>query len=238
MKLLNTNASNPKILKSQTGTEYNIASLSLMPNDQICAARLLAECADPCLVQAARGAFPNVQQARMSKSDFWHQDKAGFLELLKTEIKAFRKKCHAAGKEACFRLNTFSDIPYEKLGIPQAFGDCLFYDYTKIAGRLGRTPANYHLTFSYSAAPQYQKSVAMALKTDAPVAVVFRGFVPVGDYYLGREIIDGDKSDLINMKAKGQIVGLRLKGQKSVQESRSPFIVSPYDAAAMERRAA
>jgi hypothetical protein len=69
---------------------------------------------------------------------------------------------------------------------------------------LDRTPDNYDLIFSYSQELKYQKQVAKALQTNAPVAVVFRGFVPVGNYFLGREIVDGDKSDIWNQKQKGK----------------------------------
>jgi hypothetical protein len=42
---------------------------------------------------------------------------------------------------------------------------------------------------------------------------------------MGREVIDGDLSDLFNLKARNKIVGLKLKGGKDIQLSQSPFIV-------------
>ena len=108
---------------------------------------------------------------------------------------------------------------------PQAY----FFDYTKVAARLGRTPPNYDLIFSYSQNPAYQKQVARALQTNAPLAVVFRGHVPIGSYFLGREIVDGDKSDILNQKQKGKIVGLKLKGHEA-KKSKSLFIVEPSQA--------
>ena len=81
--------------------------------------------------------------------------------------------------------------------------------------------------FSFSDAPKYQRQVNRALETDAPMAVVFRGFVPVGNHFMGREIIDGDKSDLENLKAHGKIVGLKIKGNAATKNSTSPFIVDP-----------
>lgn len=227
MALLNTAAGNAKILKSQTGTDFRIASLSLYPNDAICPASIMAECRKPCLVSAGRGAMSTVAAGRQRKSDFWMNDREAFIRQLVHEMQNFEKLCHKQGKRAAFRLNTISDIPWEKYGIPQAFPDALFYDYTKVASRLGRTPKNYKLIFSYSAAPRYQNQVTLAAKSTAPVAVVFRGFVPVGETFLGREIIDGDKSDLTNIDAQGKIVGLKLKGGKTVQQSKSPFVVDP-----------
>ena len=223
MKLLNTNASNTKILKSQTGTEYLIASLSMMPDDIICPARHIAECAEDCLKSAGRGVMQSVFNSRSSKTALWHKDNTAFIMQLMLEIARFRRYCSKQGKKAAFRLNTISDIQWEKYGIPQAFPDCLFYDYTKIASRLGKTPENYKLIFSYSAAPKYKNQVIRALKKTAPVAVVFRGGLP--KTFLGRPVLDGDKSDLTNMYSKNYVVGLKLKGGKRIQASTSPFII-------------
>ena len=85
------------------------------------------------------------------------------------------------------------------------------------------------MIFSYSQEPKYQKQVKRALQTDRPVAVVFRGFVPVGSYFLGREIVDGDLSDIANQKQRGKIIGLKLKGNEA-KKSKSLFIVEPSQA--------
>ena len=223
MKLLNTNASNTKIMKTQKGTEYEIASLSLMPDSIICPAQIIAKCKEPCLVGAGRGQMHSVARSRQSKSDLWHSDKSLFLETLTKEMAAFITRCNKREKLAAFRLNTISDIPWEKYGIPQLFPQALLYDYTKLAARLGRTPENYKLMFSFSAAPAYQNQVRAALKTNVPISAVFRGGLP--KTYLGRPVIDGDKSDLVNLYSGASIVGLKLKGGKAIQASKSPFIV-------------
>ena len=178
MKLLNTNASNTKIMKTQTGTEYLIASLSLMPNSIICPAQTIAACKDPCLVSAGRGQMHSVAASRQSKSDLWHLDRALFLETLTKEMAAFIKRCNTRGKLAAFRPNTISDI---------------------------------------------QNQVNAALKKDVPISAVFRGGLPKS--FLGRKVIDGDKSDLVNLYSGNVIVGLKLKGGKRIQASQSPFIV-------------
>ena len=85
------------------------------------------------------------------------------------------------------------------------------YDYTKLAHRLGRTPETYKLMFSYSGAQAYQNQVKTALKTDVPISAVFRGPMPAE--FLGRRVIDGDASDLVNVMAGPVIVGLQAKGQ-------------------------
>jgi len=76
--------------------------------------------------------------------------------------------------------------------------------------------------FSYSGRKQYKKQVELALKTDVPVAVVFRGGLP--KTFLDRPVIDGDKSDLFNVKAGKVVVGLVAKGK--ARKSDSDFIVN------------
>ena len=229
MKLLSTNANNTKIRKSQKESGLRIASLSLYPNDLICSGAALALCMKPCLKDSGYGIFPNVKDGRQSKTDFYLNDQEGFLKQLVKEMRNFVALCKKNGESPAFRLNTISDIDWTKHGIPQMFPEAYFYDYTKVAARLGRTPKNYDLIFSYSQNPAYQKQVNRALQTDAPLAVVFRGHVPVGSYFLGREIIDGDQSDILNQKQTGKIVGLRLKGH-AAQKSKSLFIVEPSQA--------
>ena len=229
MKLLDTSANNTKIKKSQKESGLRIASLSLYPNDLICSGAKLALCMKPCLKDAGFGIFPNVKDGRQAKTDFYMQDKEGFLAQLIKEIRNFISLCIRNGEKPAFRLNTISDIDWTKHGIPQMFPQAYFFDYTKVAARLGRTPPNYDLIFSYSQNPAYQNQVKKALKTNAPIAVVFRGFVPVGSYFLEREIVDGDRSDVFNQTQKGKIIGLRLKGNEA-KKSKSLFIVEPSQA--------
>ena len=63
--------------------------------------------------------------------------------------------------------------------------------------------------FSYSNAPAYQQSVRKALKTDVPISVVFYGNIP--SHYMGKEVVDGDSSDIVNLSHKNKIVGLKYK---------------------------
>lgn len=214
MKLLSTTGSNTKIAKSikSTGGEMRIASLSLMPDDKICPARHLAGCADSCLNTAGRGSFSNVQQARRAKSQWWHDDRDAFLAQLRKEMHSFIKSCKRQGVVPVFRLNTISDIQWEKfLDLDGEFGDAYFYDYTKLGYRLGRTPKNYRLMFSFSNRDEYQFQVTKALESGCPISVVFRGGLP--NYFLGRPVIDGDESDIYNVNSGKVIIGLRAKGK-------------------------
>jgi hypothetical protein len=217
MKLLDTTGGNAKLKKSdKSSQEYRLAGLSLMPDDILCPYRNVAGCAKSCLESAGMGVFSNVKAGRQRKSDWWHGDRAGFLDKLRKELTNFEKLCKRQGVKAAVRLNVLSDIPWEKHGIPQEFPDIFFYDYTKNASRLGKTPSNYELMFSYSNEPAYQKVVVKALRSDVPMSVVFRNGMP--KYYKGRRVIDGDASDLVNVKAGKVIVGLVAKGKAKKDE--------------------
>lgn len=234
MKLLNTTGGNTKIAKSMKSLigsdKVRIASLSMMPDDILCPARHLAGCASPCLQSAGRGRMSNVAQGRQRKTDYWHADRARFIAQLRTEMHSFIRTCLRQGVKPVFRLNTISDIAWEShLDMAGEFGDAFFYDYTKRANRLGKTPANYKLMFSYSAVPAYQKQVGKALQTDAPIAVVFRGNLP--KMFMNRPVIDGDASDIVNVQSGRVVIGLLAKGK--AKQDTSGFVVDATDAIAV-----
>lgn len=232
MKLLNTSASNTKIAKSikQAGGKVRIASLSLYPDDIICPARHLAGCAAPCLVSAGRGAYSNVVASRKAKTKLWHEDRDAFITQLRKEMHSFIRICQRQDVQPIFRLNTISDIPWEKyLDMEGEFGSAFFYDYTKLSKRItsNKLPRNYKLMFSFSASTEFAKQVHEAINTRVPMTVVFRGGLP--SMFMGRPVIDGDVSDIDNVNAGEVIVGLRAKG-KAVKELDNPFIVDNPEA--------
>lgn len=212
MKLLSINASNTKIAKTQKGEKIptRLASLSLYPDDIICAGSKAAKCQDGCLVSAGRGRFDNVANARRAKTAYFHADQSGFIDQLKKELTNFDKLCKRQNVRGVVRLNTISDIAWENYEIPQSFSDLTFYDYSKRVKRIGNTPSNYSLMFSYSGAPSYKKQVEQ-MPAGYPMAVVFRGELPTD--FMGRKVIDGDISDLDNLRAGHVVVGLRAKGK-------------------------
>ena len=225
MKLLDRGGSNTKLSKTNDGSEYLVAGLSLFPDDILCAYKNRANCGKTCLVYTGMArVFPKVNEARQRKTAWFHEDREAFLNQLRKELRLHEKNCIKKGIKPACRLNVFSDIAWEKLGIPQEFPNIYFYDYTKNAYRLGNTPDNYKLIFSYSKSADYQKFVARAWDTDVPIAVVFKDRMP--DTFIGRPVVDGDKSDLDNVRAGRVIIGLIEK--KSGNED-ADFMVSPND---------
>ena len=222
MKLLDTSGGNTKLRKTDgSTTKYRVAGLSMMPDDILCPYRNVAACKDDCLVETGRGVMRPVREGRQRKTDFWHLDQEAFKAQLRKELTNFDKLCKRQGIKGAVRLNVLSDIPWEHHGIPQEFPDLYFYDYTKNSSRLGKTPKNYDLMFSYSKAPDYQKFVVKALRTEVPVSVVFKNGMP--EFFMGRRVIDGDASDLVNVKAGPVVIGLKFKGAKD--KANDDFVV-------------
>jgi hypothetical protein len=232
MKLLDTKGGNTKLAKTNKGDVYRVAGLSLMPDFKLCPASKAAGCFEGCLKSAGRGRFANVAKARADKAEFWRNDQPGFLDQLRRELAAFVRSCERAGVKPAARLNVLSDIAWERTGIIDEFPGVFFYDYTKRAERLGKTPGNYSLMFSYSGRAQFAGNVAKALETDAPLAVVFRS-PEFPRHYLGRPVIDGDISDLDNVKAGRVVIALKAKGP--ARRDRSGFVVDLDDTASEAR---
>lgn len=230
MKLLDTKGGNTKVRKSMKMGDVRIASLSMEPTPELCPHSAIAECFDKCIKKSGFAAiFKSVTDSRMAKTEWFMQDREAFLAQLRKELHNFIKLCRKQGVQPVVRLNTFSDIKWETLlDMGGEFAEIFFYDYTKNAKRLGNTPENYKLMFSYSAAEQYSKHVVKALQTDSPITVVFRGEFP--DYYLNRPVIDGDVSDLDNVFAGKVIVGLRVKGDEAKRpDPTNKFIVDAHN---------
>ena len=226
-KLLDTYAGNLKIKKTQKlNGAVRIASLSMYPDDILCPWSKVANCRKLCLKSSGRGRFENVKDARIAKKDYYHDAPEMFLNQLRRELSNFIKVCKRNNVQPVARLNVLSDVAWERHQIPQEFPELFMYDYTKTAFRLGKTPDNYALMFSYSAEPEYQDSVSKALKTNVPLAVVFDQ-VPVGSMFLDREVINGDQSDLLNVQAGPVVVGLKYKITDAYQSDidNSRFIV-------------
>lgn len=223
-KLLSIDGSNTKINKTQKAEAVptRLASLSLYPDDVICAGSKAADCMESCLKSAGMGVFSNVIAGRKAKTDWFHSDQSGFMDQLRRELSNFDKLCKRTGVVGYVRLNTISDIAWEQFDIPQSFPDLNFYDYTKRVRRLGKTPANYNLMFSYSGVASYRKQVER-MPDGYPMAVVFKGRLPT--HFRGREVIDGDKSDLINLRSGHVVVGLLAKGK--AKHDTSGFVVDP-----------
>tara|TARA_R110000824_G_scaffold6564_2_gene30257 strand:+ start:145 stop:873 length:729 start_codon:yes stop_codon:yes gene_type:complete len=193
------------------GKPVRMAQLSMMPNAILCAGSKAAGCMDDCLKEAGLAVvYKSVNESRQHKTDYFQSQPEKFKAQLIRELTNFSKLCKKQGVQGVVRLNVLSDIAWEEIGIPQLFPELFFYDYTKRVKRIGKTPTNYKLMFSYSGKASYRKQVEAAYNKDVPIAVVFRGEFP--KRFLGRQVVKGDLSDLINVQSGKVVVGLKAKG--------------------------
>lgn len=241
VKLLNVDA-NAKTVKGQK-KGYMTAVLYLLQGNRsghnVCGMHELAECLKPCLGEAGRGGIavdsatftaPNgeqipdntIQRARLERTLFFIYEQAQFMAQLVREVRAFIARAKKLGLIPVIRLNGTSDIRWEDIPVEGAanifalFPRVMFYDYTKLPNRRRAIGVrNYRLTFSYSHAPAFAPIVARAVSTygaSVNYAAVFAGKT-LPAHFLGREVINGDESDLRFLDKPGVVVGLTAKGK-------------------------
>ena len=200
-----------------------------------CAMAHIAECHEPCLNSAGRGAFNSVQAARVRKTQLFFNDRAAFFAELIPSIRSLIRKAKAANLIPLCRLNGTSDIRWESASfeyediyynnIFEMFPDLQFYDYTKIPNRVTAHIPNYDLTFSYSGVVEFQPYVRRAIDQGYRIAVVFRNREDIPAEFLGTTCVDGDDSDLRHEDPHGVVVALYAKGK--AKRDTSGFVVDP-----------
>lgn len=228
--LLTLERGNLKLSKS-AGTTYYSVGLSLAPWKLAGMGNLCAgaskECIAGCLNTSGRGTMYMAQRARIARTRAAlsrdREIRADFISLLVSELETYARRSHRNGLILAARLNVYSDLAWETMApwLFTRFQHVRFYDYTKIIGRLGRTPANYDLTFSRSEVNE--PDAIAALDAGFRVAVVFNRNKPLPRKYLGRKVINGDRHDLRFTEPGRVIVGLVAKGK--IRNSSGAFVV-------------
>jgi hypothetical protein len=226
-KLLST--ANPKI---QKGTKLGYLSfiLHLAPADlsgkETCPKRTVG-CTAACLNTAGRGGMFKrgentnmIQKARIRKTNYFFNDRDGFMKDLYQDIVKAKKFADKQGLIPVFRLNGTSDLSWEKyevgttgMNIFQLFPTTQFYDYTKVLGRKVAQYSNYHLTFSK--ADGNDADVAEALMQGMSVVAVYDK-IPEG-------VPSADETDLRFLDPKGIMLGLKAKGR--AKKDYSGFVI-------------
>jgi len=226
-KLLST--ANPKI---QKGTKLGYLSfiLHLAPADlsgkETCPKRTVG-CTAACLNTAGRGGMFKkgentnmIQKARIRKTEYFFNDRDGFMKDLYQDIVKAKKFADKQGLIPVFRLNGTSDLSWEKyevgttgMNLFQLFPTVQFYDYTKVLGRKVAQYPNYHLTFSK--ADGNDSDVAEALMQGMSVVAVYDA-IPEG-------VPSADETDLRFLDPKGIMLGLKAKGR--AKKDYSGFVI-------------
>tara|TARA_Y100000385_G_scaffold224240_1_gene234434 strand:- start:2505 stop:3221 length:717 start_codon:yes stop_codon:yes gene_type:complete len=226
---------NAKTIKGD-GDEYLTAILYMTPYKVMvdgklfnsCSMAAMASCIDGCLYTAGRGAFNNVQTARQRKAEWFYRDRDSFMAQLVIDVAKFANYCRKRDIQPCIRLNGTTDIRWELIlidgkNIFEWFPSVQWYDYTKIPNRKVSHLANYHLTWSYSAAnPKYEQYFDDVIRNGMSVAVVFRKPINLKTWR-GYKVVDGDKDDLRFLDPKQSIVALYAKGR--AKKDQSGFVV-------------
>ena len=198
-------------------------------------------CMDLCISNTGQMKFKdsvNLRNSRTSQFYDWKHSRDpfnGFVLKLQSEIEELKTKCLEDGFKLAIRLNTVSDVLWERmpyLNAPNIFeynNDIIFYDYSKVPidKRINRIPGNYHLTFSHSG--HFDRS-ENALKNNINIAIVFyclRENCPNCKSYAGNKysckpsiyemnnkiykVLDGDINDLRFLDDGPAIIGLSYK---------------------------
>lgn len=239
MKILSTNA---KLEKTNNGkSAYLTCGLQLAPaatsGRNVCK-HSTKDCRPPrCVSHTGHGHMHNTVAARVRRTRMFFDDRDTFTELLVNDIRAHIRKAARDGLLPAVRLNTFSDIPWERTPLTidgqrttiiDAFADDVtFYDYTKYPHTERASTPAYHLTYSASG---YNTDMCLsALAEGYNVAVVFS--TPKGqalpNEFWGFPVIDGDESDLRFLDPQGTIVGLRVKAASNARKRamiKTPFV--------------
>lgn len=213
----------PKTIKGRK-QGYLTGILYLHPHKaygfNVCPNAEAADCVEPCLNKAGRGAFDKTQDARLRKTWLFHYEREWFMDILFSDIAALQRKAQRQGLIPAVRLNGTSDLDWESIRYKgessmERFSLVQHYDYTK----LPRTPKNnnYHLTFSYSASPAYARTVAKAMRLEMNIAVVSRDPAPAT--FLNRKVVSGEESDLTFLQPQNSVLWLKAKGKARTLES-------------------
>lgn len=208
--------------------EVTILGLPLLPATHSGIANLCAfadSCADNCVAFSGNGMFPSVYKSRMAKTDLLVNHPRAFMALMISELIDTYIEAQAMEQKLAVRLNTYSDIRWEKVApfLFDGFPAVQFYDYTKHPTRSrpeDTRPRNYHLTYSVS-----ERTTAKELESAAfskrPLAVVvsirsgkvkdLEGMRPLPRTWGGLKVVDGDESDARWTTPQGSVVLLRRK---------------------------
>lgn len=185
-------------------------------------------CAASCLFTAGRGRFDNVKKARINRTEYFLNDKERFCLQLAGELIKINKTAQKKGERVAIRLNGTSDLDfihllkkYAKLD-PFTLSALIFYDYTKILGKVKKYLNEPRYVLTFSRAEDNHKEAMEALELGANISAVFNGPHPF--IYNGAPVVDGDTSDLVMLYNRGAVLALKAKGD--AKKDTSGFVIN------------
>jgi hypothetical protein len=208
------------------------------------------ECRASCLVYSGHN-NPYNMVIKFARTTALLSEPVAFARMLMESVAIHARRMESQHFAPMFRLNVFSDVPWE-LVMPWFFsvthrdvdfGKLQFYDYTKVVGR--KLPDNYDITFSYAGPPnaaatrfEYDtnhRRVAVVFLTGAdgkPFGVKTARKTPLPPEWCGFRVVDGDISDMRPLDPPGVIVGLRWKipARQNIDPASLVFAVKIWEA--------
>lgn len=180
-------------------------------------------CIESCLFTSGRGAFQNVQKARINRTELFLADRHSFLQQIANEINFAASKIK--GSQLAVRLNGTSDVKLvEMMTSAHVIADnVVFYDYTKIVQKAGDRilPSGHRYVVTFSRSETNEKEAVDVLIKGGIVAVVFD---ELPSEWYGFKVIDGDERDDLMLDCGGSIVlGLKAKGR--ARKDQTGFVV-------------
>ncbi len=191
-------------------------------------------CEQICLwTSGFAGIYPSVNEARKKRTEFFRDDRDGFMQTLMLDLLRLTRRAAKYGRQAVARLNCTSDIMFEHIpvvwrdipyrSVMEAFPDVEFYDYTKLPSRIaafkaGRLPSNYHVTFSLSENNDRLALRALECGLNVAVPMHIKKHEPP-TLFSGYPTVDGDLHDYRCFDPKGgHIVCLSPKGRAAKKD--------------------
>ena len=192
-----------------------------------------AGCRATCLYYAGRGAFKNVQDARVRKTKLYFEDFKEFKTLVKKDIESALRWSDKNNLKPCFRLDGTTDLGVAKHFVNN-YKSIQFYDYTKCMSRIriAENYSNWHITYSLSESTTNKRMDAL-LASKSNIAIPFHEVPEPGQQLLGRKILSGDETDLRFLDGIKKIITLKVKGGKG-KKSKNGFIFN--NSASVESR--
>lgn len=173
-------------------------------------------CSQSCLFTAGRGKFTNVMNARINKANYFIEERYRFINQLAKEILKQYAKAKRNNETILFRLNGTTDIDfitllqrYAMLDITTLRDHAVFYEYTKVLKYIERHQNKPNVFYTFSRSEINNSELPLALKLGANVSIVFD---EIPKTYWNKNVINGDLSDNIMIYNRGQIIGLKAKG--------------------------
>lgn len=170
-------------------------------------------CSANCVADSGNGRYNKIKDARVLKTHFLAEHPRAFFTLLCHELDELNKK-HPG---TAVRLNTFSDVPWERWLEFSRWPNLSLYDYTKWSASVRPEVPGYDLTRSaHERHTNTQIAAMLAAGERVAVCMNIKKKDPAPATYLGFPVVDGDKRDDRFNEPKGVAVMLRPKGSARV----------------------